>query len=180
MEYRRAKTAGATYFFTVVTHNRREFLCIPENIALLRRAFGEVMTNHPFKIEAITILPNHLHALWTLPVGDANFSVRWRLIKSYFSRHCDLTCQGQVSLSRQRKQEKAVWQRRFWEHQIRDEADYIQHVEYIHYNPVKHGLVNAPIDWEYSSFRRYVEAGIYAADWGTNETMAFSQHIGKE
>jgi len=180
MEYRRAKTAGATYFFTVVTHNRREFLCIPKNIALLRQAFGEVMTNHPFKIEAITILPNHLHALWTLPAGDANFSTRWRLIKSHFSRHCDLTCQGQISSSRQRKQEKAVWQRRFWEHQIRDEADYIQHVEYIHYNPVKHGLVNAPIDWEYSSFRRYVEAGLYAADWGTSGTIAFSQHIGQE
>ena len=180
MNYRRAKTPGATYFFTVVTHNRRKFLCIPENIALLRQAFRDVMTDHPFKIEAIVILPDHLHALWTLPVDDADFSTRWRLIKSYFSRHCRTTYQGQVSASRLRKQEKAVWQRRFWEHQIRDEDDYIQHVEYIHYNPVKHGLVNAPIDWEYSSFRRYVEAGLYPADWGASGMLTFPQHIGQE
>jgi putative transposase len=118
--------------------------------------------------------------LWTLPAGDADFSTRWRLIKSHFSRRCDLTCQGQVSLSRQRKQEKAVWQRRLWEHQIRDEADFVQHVEYIHYNPVKHGLVNAPIDWEYSSFRRYVEAGRYPAHWSASGTFIFSQQIGQE
>jgi len=180
MEYRRAKTPGATYFFTVVTHNRRQFLCAPENIALLREAFREVMTDHPFKIEAIVILPDHLHALWTLPVGDADFSTRWRLIKSYFSRHCNPTYQAQISPSRQRKQEKAVWQQRFWEHQVRDEDDYIQHVEYIHYNPVKHGLVNAPIEWEYSSFRRYVKDGLYPADWGVSKMLNFPQHIGQE
>jgi putative transposase len=180
MEYRRAKTPGATYFFTVVTHNRRKFLCIPENISLLRQAFRDVMANHPFKIQAIVILPDHLHALWTLPIDDADFSTRWRLIKSHFSRHCRPTYQGQVSASRQRKQEKAVWQRRFWEHQIRDEDDYLQHVEYIHYNPVKHGLVNAPIDWEYSSFQRYVEADLYPADWGASGTVTFSEHIGQE
>ena len=151
MEYRRAKTPGATYFFTVVTHNRRKFLCIPENIRLLRQAFREVMTDHPFKIEAIVVLPDHLHVLWRLPVDDADYSTRWRLIKSYFSRHCNPTYQGQVSPSRQRKHEKAVWQRRFWEHQIRDEDDYIQHVEYIHYNPVKKGLVQYPEHWYYSS-----------------------------
>jgi putative transposase len=155
-------------------------LCIPENIVLLRQAFREVMTDQPFTIEAIVILPDHLHALWTLPVDNADFSTRWRLIKSHFSSHCRLTYQGQISPSRQRKQEKAVWQRRFWEHQIRDEADYIQHVEYIHYNPVKHGLANAPIDWEYSSFRRYVEAGRYPADWGASGTLIFPQHIGQE
>ena len=180
MEYRRAKTPGATYFFTVVTYHRRKILGTPENIALLRQAFHEVMTNHPFKIEAIVILPDHLHALWTLPDGDADFSTRWRLIKSYFSRHCQARYQGQVSASRQRKQEKAVWQRRFWEHQIRDETDYGQHVDYIHYNPVKHGLVNAPIEWEYSSFRRYVKAGLYPADWGSGRTLTFPEHIGQE
>ncbi len=180
MEYRRAKTPGATYFFTVVTHNRRKFLCIPENITLLRQAFREVMTNHPFKIEAIVILPDHLHALWTLPPADANFSTRWRLIKSYFSRHSRNIYQGQISASRQRKKEKAVWQRRFWEHQIQNEEDFIRHVEYIHYNPVKHGLVKAPIDWEHSSFRRYVELGIYPTDWGAGKTLVFSPRIGQE
>jgi len=166
MKYRRAKTLGATYFFTVVTHNRRKFLCIPENIALLRRAFREVMTNHPFKIEAIVILPDHLHALWRLPADNADFSTRWRLIKSYFSRHCKLTYQGRISPSRQHKQEKAVWQRRFWEHQIRDETDMARHIDYIHFNPVKHGLVRQPSDWRYSTIHRYIESGLIPADWG--------------
>jgi putative transposase len=113
MNYRRAKTAGGTFFFTVVTHNRRPFLCIPENISLLRQAFRYAMSKHPFRIDAIVILPEHLHCLWTLPVGDADFSTRWRLIKSHFSRHCAVSYQGQVSVSRQRKQEKAVWSTRF-------------------------------------------------------------------
>jgi putative transposase len=180
MEYRRAKTPGGTFFFTVVTYNRRNFLCIPENIVLLRQAFRKVMTHHPFKIEAIVILPDHLHCLWTLPTGDEDFSTRWRFIKSYFSHHCEPTYQGQVSASRGRKGEKAVWQRRFWEHQIRDEADFIRHVEYIHYNPVKHGLVSAPIDWEYSSFRRYVRAGDYPADWGAGRPITFPPEVGQE
>ncbi len=180
MEYRRAKTPGATYFFTLVTHNRRKFLCAPENIVLLRQAFRYVMTGHPFKIEAIVVLPDHIHSLWTLPAGDADFSTRWRLIKSYFSHHCATTYQGQVSASRQSKQEKAVWQRRFWEHQIRDEDDFIRHVEYIHYNPVKHGLVNAPLDWAHSSFRRYVEAGRYPADWGAGVAISFPPNVGQE
>jgi putative transposase len=180
MEYRRAKTPGGTFFFTVVTHNRRKFLCVPENIVFLRQAFRQVMTHHPFKIEAIVILPDHLHCLWTLPVGDEDFSTRWRLIKSYFSHQCEPTYQGRVSASRRRKQEKAVWQRRFWEHQIRDEADFIRHVEYIHYNPVKHGLVKAPMDWAYSSFRRYVRAGDYPADWGAGRVITFPPEVGQE
>jgi putative transposase len=180
MEYRRAKTPGATYFFTVITYNRRNILCTPDNIALLRQAFRSVITDHPFKIEAIVILPDHLHTLWTLPTGDADFSTRWRLIKSNFSRHCDIGDPGPISVSRRRRQEKPVWQRRFWEHQIRDEQDYIQHVEYIHYNPVKHGLVEAPIDWKHSSFRRYVEAGLYPADWGAGGSFSFAEHIGHE
>ena len=180
MNYRRAKTSGGTFFFTVVTHNRRPFLCIPQNIVLLRQAFRYVMRNHPFKIDAIVILPEHLHCLWTLPAGDADFSTRWRLIKSYFSRYCAAPVQGQVSRSRSRKQEKAVWQRRFWEHEVRDETDYIQHVEYIHYNPVKHNLVSAPIAWEHSSFGRYVQAGVYPADWGAEEPIPFPDDVGHE
>jgi putative transposase len=180
MNYRRAKTAGGTFFFTVVTHNRRPFLCVPENIVLLRQAFRYAMSNHPFTIDAIVVLPEHLHCLWTLPVGDADFSTRWRLIKSHFSRHCAVSYQGQVSASRQRKQERAVWQRRFWEHQIRDENGYIRHVEYVHYNPVKHKLVAAPIAWAHSSFRRYVEAGVYEADWGAAGPIAFPDEVGHE
>ncbi|NEP62710.1 MAG: transposase [Symploca sp. SIO2G7] len=180
MEYRRAKIAGGTYFFTVVTHDRRQFLCEPDNISLLRDAFRCIMQNHPFKIEAIVILPEHLHCIWTLPDEDDNFSTRWRLIKEYFSRRCAPKYCAQISTSRKKKQEKAVWQRRFWEHHIRDEDDFINHVEYIHYNPVKHGLVQSPKNWEYSSFSRYVKAGIYDLNWGTGEKLTFAPSAGCE
>ena len=180
MQYRRAKTPGATYFFTVVTHNRHPILCESENINLLRDAFRYVMVKHPFKIDAIVILPEHLHCIWTLPENDADFSTRWRLIKSYFSRKCYVSYQGKITPSRQQKGEKAIWQRRFWEHQIKDNRDFINHVEYIHYNPVHHGLVLAAKDWQYSSFHRYVEAGIYDLMWGTSENLIFEDSIGKE
>jgi putative transposase len=179
-QYRRAKTPGGTYFFTIVTYNRARFLCLPENIDLLRQSFRYVMTHHPFKTDAIVILPDHLHCIWTLPVDDADFSTRWRLIKSYFSHRCQAVDSAQVSISRARKQEKTVWQRRFWEHQIRDEIDYQRHVDYIHYNPVKHGLVKKPIDWEYTSFRRFVQAGFYAAEWGSDEEIALPSEVGQE
>jgi len=180
MEYRRAKVTGGTYFFTVVTHNRRPFLCEPDNISLLRDAFRYVMQNHPFKIEAIVILPEHLHCIWTLPDEDENFSTRWRLIKEYFSRRCAPEYCAKISTSRKKKQEKTVWQRRFWEHHIRDEKDFINHIEYIHYNPVKHGLVQSPKNWEYSSFSRYVKAGIYDLNWGTGEQRVFEVNVGCE
>ena len=109
MQYRRAKTPGATYFFTLVTHNRRPILCEPENIELLREAFRSVMKNHPLKIDAIAILPDHLHALLTLPENDADFSMRWRLIKSYFSRRYCGEDRGKMTESRKNKGEKAIW-----------------------------------------------------------------------
>ncbi|MGK7882855.1 MAG: transposase [Crocosphaera sp.] len=180
MQYRRAKTPGATYFFTLVTYRRRPILGESENIDLLREAFRYVIKKHPFKIDAIVILPEHLHCLWTLPENDANFSTRWRLIKSYFSRKCRAYYQGNMTLSRTKKGEKAIWQRRFWEHQIRDNRDFINHVEYIHYNPVHHGLVNAPKDWSYSSFHRYVEAGVYDVMWGAEKRLIFDKNIGHE
>ncbi|MBF2057699.1 MAG: transposase [Cyanobacterium sp. T60_A2020_053] len=166
MQYRRAKIQGGTYFFTLVTYNRNPILCYPENIQLLREAFAYVMKRHPFVIDAIVILPDHLHCIWTLPEADANFSTRWRLIKGYFSRKCDEKYQGKISIFRQKKQEKAIWQKRFWEHLIRDEQDFINHVNYIHYNPVHHGLVKAVKYWQYSSFHRYVNENIYDMDWG--------------
>ena len=165
MRYRRAKTPGATYFFTLVTHQRLPILCQTENINLLRNAFRYVIKQHPFKIDAIVILPDHLHTIWTLREEDADFSTRWRLIKSYFSRKCDASSQGKMTASRHHKGEKAVWQRRFWEHQIRGDLDFVNHVEYIHYNPVHHGLVRSPKDWQFSSFHRYVEAGVYDLMW---------------
>ncbi len=180
MQYRRAKIAGATYFFTLVTHRRCPILTTSENIDLLREAFRYVMKQHRFKIDAIVILPEHLHCLWTLPENDADFSTRWRLIKSYFSRKCQVDYQGKMTLSRKKKGEKAIWQRRFWEHQIRDDRDFINHVEYIHYNPVHHQLVKAPKDWQYSSFHRYVQNQDYDLMWGANEEIIFKDEIGGE
>ncbi|MBN3873698.1 MAG: transposase [Nostoc sp. JL33] len=180
MEYRRAKIEGGTFFFTVVTHNRREFLCNAKNILLLRQAFREVMSKSPFIVDAIVILPNHIHCIWTLPPGDSDFSDRWRLIKNYFTHHCDIQYQGKISVSRRKKGEKAIWQRRFWEHQIQDEIDFIYHVDYIHYNPVKHGYVKAPKDWNYSSFILYVNKGIYDIDWGLGIEIEFPEDVGNE
>jgi putative transposase len=180
MEYRRAKIAGGTYFFTLVTYNRNQIFNNPENVELLRQSFRYVMEKHPLTIEAAVILPDHLHCIWTLPDDDYDFSTRWRLIKSYFSRKCQETYQGKITKTREKKQEKAIWQRRFWEHCIKDEEDYNNHINYIHYNPVKHGLVKAPKDWQYSSFKRYVREGIYDLEWGSQEEILFDDHISME
>ncbi|WP_458789442.1 REP-associated tyrosine transposase [Adonisia turfae] len=155
MQYRRFRREGGTYFFTVVAYNRQQLFETPEMVELLRASFRKVKQRHPFTIDAIVILPDHLHCLWTLPQGDANFSTRWRLIKSEFSRHCPEEYKQLRSLARYKKQEQTVWQRRFWEHLIRNEDDFARHVEYIHYNPVKHGLVQNPHDWPYSSIRLF-------------------------
>lgn len=120
MQYRRVRIKGGTFFFTVVTHNRRKILCKPENVDLLRSAFRLVMDKHPYQIDAFVLLPDHLHCIWTLPNNDSDYSTRWRLIKSAFSRKCSFESLDGVCPSRQIKKEKAVWQRRFWEHTIRD------------------------------------------------------------
>ena len=137
------------------------------------------MQEYPFKIDAFVLLPEHLHCIWTLPEDDADFSNRWRLVKNYFSRRCQDKFHGNVSVSRQRKGEKAIWQRRFWQHQIRNDRDFAQHVDYIHYNPVRHGLVKAPKDWQFSSFHRYVRDSVYPIDWGI-DPIYFSLDIGME
>ncbi len=180
MKYRRTKISGGTYFFTLVTHNRRRFLCNPDNAELLRQAFRYTMQRHPIEIDAFVLLPDHLHCIWTLPKDDHDFSMRWRLIKSYFSRNCSDRYDGITYKSRRSKQERAFWQRRFWEHTIRDDQDFAKHVEYIHYNPVKHGLVAAPKDWEYSNFHRYVQVGLYDEMWGAGGEILFSPEIGNE
>lgn len=160
--YRRQRIKGGCYFFTVNLADRRQTL-LTDRIAILRQAFRQTQTAHPFTIEAIVILPDHLHAIWTLPEGDDDFSLRWRQIKAAFSR---AVAKGEVlSPSRKAKAERGIWQRRFWEHAIRDDADYGAHVDYIHYNPVKHGHAERVADWPYSSFQRFVSRGVYPADW---------------
>ena len=136
---------------------------------LLREAIKVVKRKHPFILKAIVLMPDHLHCIWTLPRGDWDFSSRWRLIKGEFTRRCDRKIKEQPSFSRQRKKEQAIWQRRFWEHQITDEQDFIRHVEYVHYNPVKHGYVKSPKEWKFSSFDKYVDRGIYDQNWGIAE-----------
>jgi REP-associated tyrosine transposase len=134
------------------------------HIALLRQAVREVMNRHPFTVGAMVVLPEHLHAILTLPEGDSDCAVRWALIKANFSRF--LPCTEPVSASRAAKGERGIWQRRYWEHLIRDDEDLDRHVDYIHWNPVKHGLVDAPAAWPHSSIHRYIANGILPADWG--------------
>jgi putative transposase len=160
--YRRNFVPGGSYFFTVNLADRRSRL-LTDNIALLRAAFRYARARHPFAIEAVVVLPDHLHAIWTLPDGDADFALRWRLIKSAFSRA--LPKNEWVSPSRCSKAERGIWQRRYWEHTLRDEADFTRHADYLHFNPVKHNHVGRVRDWPYSSFHRMVHLGVYPADW---------------
>ena len=163
--YTRAFVPGGTFFFTVaLLERRRSFLT--ENVDLLRQCFAEVRRAKPFHIDAIVILPDHLHSIWTLPPEDADFSSRWHAIKARFSKGIEPG--ERLSERRQEKGERGIWQRRFWEHVIRDEQDFERHADYIHYNPVKHGYTKRAADWPFSSFHRYVREGIYAADWGAD------------
>ena len=161
VHYRRSRVPGGTFFFTVALRDRSEHTLV-EHVHALRRTIQNVRERRTFAIDAMVILPDHLHAVWTLPTGDSDYSGRWRAIKSGFVR-C-LRAQG-ISLSANSKGEYDVWQRRFWEHQIRDEADLARHVDYVHINPVKHGLVERAIDWQWSTFHRYVRMKILPPDW---------------
>jgi putative transposase len=165
MNYRRAKTEGGTYFFTVTLADRRKSTLV-EHVDLLRSATRLVKERHPFTIDAIVIMPEHLHTIWTLPEGDIDYPTRWALIKAGFSR---ILAKGEmISDSRLAKGERGIWQRRYWEHQIRDDEDFARHVDYIHFNPVKHGHVASPIDWSYSSIHRFVSAGTLPTNWGAS------------
>ena len=165
--YRRCRIPGGTYFFTLVTHERRPLLASPESVRLLREALRRVAQDRPFTVAAMVVLPDHLHTVWTLPAGDSDYSTRWQLVKYRFSLAAATDCPVSRSLGRRR--EKGVWQRRFWEHLIRDEFDLRRHLDYIHFNPVKHGLVSRPADWAFSSFGRFVAQGHYDASWGSGE-----------
>jgi putative transposase len=173
--YLRPRTEGGTYFFTVVTFGRKRILTQDISRQLLSKAFVEVKTLYPFSIEALVLLPDHLHAIWTLPDGDRDYSKRWGLIKAKFSQEgkAFFDREPTVNLSRVKRRESTIWQRRFWDHAIRDDADYAKHVDYIHYNPVKHGLVQSVMDWPHSSFHRFVKAGLYPENWG--EAVSFDQ-----
>jgi len=166
--YRRWRQEGGCYFFTVVTFQRRPILTTDTSRHLLRQAIRKTRAERPFELTAIVLLPDHLHTIWRLPNGDADYSTRWRLIKSRYSRAMlDAGYQQPMpSNKRGRPHEKAIWQRRFWEHFLRDEVDLEQHIDYMHYNPVKHGLAQSPMTWPYSTFRDYVARGQYPEDWG--------------
>ena len=166
MRYRRANVAGATYFFTANLADRRAGLLV-EHIDALRDALQRVKRAHPFQIDAMVVLPDHLHALWTLPRDDADFATRWMLIKAGFSRQIP-PCERRTP-SRIAKGERGIWQRRYWEHLIRDERDFARHVEYTHFNPVKHGLVKRAVEWPYSTIHRYVRLGAVNPDWASDE-----------
>ncbi len=162
-QYRRCYQPGGNYFFTLVTDRRRPLFANPESVKQFKTAMNKVKKKYPFSLNAIVILPDHLHCLWKLPENDKDFSTRWRLIKRYFSM--------EIKTSINQRKEKEVWQRRFWEHTIRDENDWEKHMDYIHYNPVKHGLVTSPGDWKHSSFNYWVEKGIYEKNWGSMEPV---------
>jgi putative transposase len=165
VRYRRNLVPGGTFFFTLTLADRCSAYLV-ENIGALRSAFRAVRESRPFQIDAIVILPEHLHAIMTLPPGDSEYSGRWRLIKSTFTHEVAAL----AALERDLRGAYSLRQRRFWEHTIRDDADLEQHVDYVHFNPVKHGLVSRVVDWPYSSFHRYVRQGLLPEDWaGTAE-----------
>lgn len=162
-DYRRPWANGATWFFTVNCAQRRGTRLLVDHVDLLRDVFRQVRNRHPFMIEGMVVLPDHLHCLWTLPPDDTDFARRWALIKAGFSR--SLPAGEFRSPSRRARGERGIWQRRYWEHRIRDEADFAWHLDYIHWNPVKHGLVKRACDWPWSSFHVFVRNGVYPADW---------------
>lgn len=181
MRYRRLSMPGACYFFTFVTHERAPIFSESAIVALYKSAMRKVQIKRPFMLEAEVVLPDHIHALWTLPEGDADYVTRIRLVKSAFTRALlSLQMPRERSDSRLAKGEQAAWQRRYWEHLIRNEKDFQAHVDYIHYNPVKHGLAAAAKDWPHSTFRAWAERGVYDPWWGSNDMPPLPEWAGKE
>jgi len=161
--YKRVWIPGGCYFFTVNLADRENNTLLVDRVDVLRQAFRAVQISHPFNLDAVVILPEHLHCIWKLPEGDDRFDLRWRMIKAAFSRSFKI--EEDISPSRTRRRERGIWQRRYWEHAIRNEEDWRGHVDYIHYNPVKHGYVSRAADWPHSSFHRYLKKGMYSDDW---------------
>ena len=173
--YRRAFAPGGCWFFTVNLLDRRQTLLV-DHITLLREAIVATRRDYAFTIDAFVVLPDHMHAVWSLPPDDTDFSIRWRLIKTRFAKA--LPKRERLSAVRVARNESGIWQRRFWEHLIRDEVDYARHVEYCYINPQKHGHVTRVRDWPYSSFHRDVRAGLFPEDWGGDTAMSgdFGEH----
>lgn len=169
--YLRART-GSTFFFTVVSFERRPILCADSIRHSLRTAVENLRPTRPFSIDAWVLLPDHMHCVWTLPENDHDFSTRWMMIKRSVSRFArDMALDPDCRTASARKhRESTIWQRRFWEHRIRDELDFERHLDYIHHNPVRHGYVDRAVDWPYSTIHRYVREGLYLADWGGGAT----------
>jgi putative transposase len=166
--YRRAWHPGGTYFFTVNLLERAGNDLLVRHIDLLRESVRKVRVKYPFVIHAWVVLPEHLHCVIELPVGDSDFALRWRLIRTYFSKSLPKT--ERQSATRLRRGERGIWQRRYWEHLIRDERDFSAHVDYVHINPLKHGLVDRVIDWPFSTFHHLIKEGIYSEDWAGDES----------
>jgi len=176
--YRRAVVNGGTFFFTVVAYKRRPILCNDDIRETLREGIRVVRAERPFDIDACVLLPDHLHCVWTLPGGDSDFSTRWAMIKRFVTKKCGfgVGCVSRTKFdgarsapyphSRAKRNEGLLWQRRFWEHSIRDQSDLTRCIDYVHWNPVKHGHVRRVVDWPYSTFHRYLRIGTYAHDWG--------------
>ena len=171
-QYRRATQKGGQYFFTVVTGKRQPILTLDPVRLALRESIHEVRIHSPFIIDAWVLLPDHMHCIWTLPENDSNYAKRWSIIKRLVSKSITGIIAPPITTTSQKKRkESGLWQRRFWEHVIRDSTDFQRHLDYMHFNPVKHGLVNRVSDWPYSSFHRYVDEGIYPPDWGGSKVI---------
>ena len=166
-DYRRTFLAGGTFFFTVVTQDRRRLFAEETARRCLGDAIREVQAQQPLAMKAIVLMPNHLHCIWTLPDDDDDYSSRWARIKRRFIESWTAVggYEAAVSRARANRHERGIWQKRFWEHRIRNQTDLARHVNYIHYNPVKHGLVRCPHAWPHSSFHRWVKEGYYKPDW---------------
>jgi putative transposase len=170
--YRRDITPGGTFFFTLVSYRRQPILCDVAMRDALRRAIVSTREKHPFTVDAWVLMPDHLHCIWTLPEGDADYAKRWGQIKRRVSRECGNGYKRHewLSMSKQRHRESTLWQRRYWEHRIRDEKDFAGHMDYIHYNPVKHGLCARPDLWPWTTLHRYIREGVYPQDWAGRAT----------
>jgi putative transposase len=181
MKYRRATVPGASYFFTLITYQRVRLFSDTRNVVRWHDAVSNVQSKRPFVIEAEVVMPDHLHVLMTLPEGDAGFGTRIRLIKTAFTKNLLMSSTSTMSNeSRISKGERNVWQRRYWEHVIRDEKDFQDHVNYIHINPVKHGLTERPGDWPHSTFSAWMERGAYEPWWGGEDMPPLPDWVGRE
>nr|MDF0366730.1 transposase [Nodosilinea sp. TSF1-S3] len=181
--YRRSGMHGGTFFITQVTYQRQPWLCTEIGRTALRHALGHVRQSHPFDIDAFVLLPDHFHCVWTLPHNDGDLSKRMRLVKRVVTKYYGhaLGLSADVSASREKRKEGNVWQRRFWEHLIRDESDFAAHCDYIHYNPVRHGLCDTPQQWPFSSLHRLTKKGVYSPDWGGEEIKSLEYiNLGNE